>query len=93
MAISVIPDVAGVGNSVRDSNGLNNKFKIVQQNKASQEPHLKDLGTQSKSAKEFGHQVDMGSGGGVGMTKINTAESTKASITETGKGARISELI
>ena len=91
MAISVIPDVAGVGNSVRDSNGLNNKFKVVQQNKASNEPHLKDLGTQSKSTKEFGAPVDAGAG--VGMTKVNTAESTKASITETGKGARISELI
>ena len=91
MAISVIPDVAGVGNSARDSSGLNNNFKVVQQNKASNEPHLKDLGTQSKAAKEFGTPVDAGAG--VGLTKVNTAESTKASITETGKGARISQLI
>ena len=41
--------------------------------------------------KEFGAPVDAGAG--VGMTKVNTAESTKASITETGKGARISQLI
>ena len=61
MAISVIPDVAGVGNSVRDSNGLNNKFKVVQQNKASNEPHLKDLGTESKATRKFRHEVGMGS--------------------------------
>ena len=93
MAISVIPDVAGVGNSVRDSNGLNNKFKVVQQSKSAQESHIKNLGSQSKSAKEFGHETDMGSGGGVGMTKVNTAESTKVLGPEVMKGARINELI
>ena len=93
MAISVIPDLAGVGNTMSDTNGLNNKFKVVQQNKSAQESHIKDLGTQSTSAKEFGHKVDMGSGGGVGMTKVNTSESTRVLGPEAMKGARINELI
>ena len=29
MAISIIPDVSGIGNSIQDSEGLNNNFKTV----------------------------------------------------------------
>jgi len=31
----IIPDVAGVGNSLLDSKGLNNNFKAIQQSKSS----------------------------------------------------------
>ena len=61
MANFIIPDVAGVGNSLQGSKGLNNNFKTIQQSKSSQEPHLKDLGTESKATKKFRHEVDMGS--------------------------------
>ena len=60
MANFIIPNLAGVGNSLQDSKGLRNNFKIIQQSKSSQKPHLKDLATQSKATKEFGHEVDMG---------------------------------
>ena len=90
MTISIIPDVSGVGNSIQDSEGLNNNFKIVQQSKSVVQSSIKDLGTQEKSAKEFGHEVDMGTK--IGMTKINTAESTKALGIEVGKGGLVDEV-
>ena len=91
MAISIIPDVSGIGNSIQDSEGLNNNFKTVQQSKSIVQFSIKDLGTEEKSTKEFGHEIDMGSK--IGMTKVNTSESTKVLGPEAGKGARISELI
>ena len=90
MTISIIPDVSGVGNSIKDSEGLNNNFKIVQQSKSVVQSSIKDLGTQEKSAKEFGHEVDMGTK--IGMTKVNTAESTKALGIEVGKGGLVDEV-
>lgn len=90
MTISIIPDVSGVGNSIQDSEGLNNNFKIVQQSKSVVQSSIKDLGTQEKSAKEFGHEVDMGNK--IGMTKVNTAESTKALGIEIGKGGLVDEV-
>ena len=90
MTISIIPDVSGVGNSFKDSEGLNNNFKIVQQSKSVVQSSIKDLGTQEKSAKEFGHEIDMGTK--IGMTKVNTAESTKALGIEIGKGGLVDEV-
>ena len=90
MTISIIPDVSGVGNSIQDSEGLNNNFKIVQQSKSVVQSSIKDLGTQEKSAKEFGHEVDMGTK--IGMTKVNTAESTKVLGIEVGKGGLVDEV-
>ena len=90
MTISIIPDVSGVGNSIQDSEGLNNNFKIVQQSKSVVQSSIKDLGTQEKSAKEFGLEVDMGTK--IGMTKVNTAESTKALGIEVGKGGLVDEV-
>ena len=59
MSNFIIPNLTGVGDSLQDSKGLRNNFKIIQQSKSSQKPHLKDLGTESKATKEFGHEVDM----------------------------------
>jgi hypothetical protein len=55
----IIPNLTGVGNSLQDSKGLRNNFKIIQQSKSSQKSHLKDLGTEFKATKEFRYEVDM----------------------------------
>ena len=55
----ILSDVAKLGNSLQKSKGLNSNLKKIQQSKSSQKPHLKDLGTESKATKEFGHEVDM----------------------------------
>ena len=60
MANFIIPNLTGVDESLQDSKGLRNNFKIIQQSKSSQKPHLKDLGTESKATKEFCHEVDIG---------------------------------
>ena len=56
----IIPNLTEVDDSLQDSKGLRNNFKIIQQSKSSQKPHLKDLGTESKATKEFGHEIDTG---------------------------------
>ena len=89
MAISIIPDLAGVGNAITDSEGLNNNFKLVEQSKSALKAKIEDLVPDVKAAKEFGHETDMGTG--IGMTKVNTAESTKAPP-ETGKGGLVDEV-
>ena len=49
----IIPDLAGLDNSLQDSKGINNNFKTIQQKKPSQGPHLKDLSTKPKTTKEL----------------------------------------
>ena len=65
---------------------LNSKFRIVKQMQAETRPSLKNLAPHAKSVREMGTSVDMGSE--IGMTQINTAESTKIQAApEIGKGS------
>jgi hypothetical protein len=61
MAIAnfIIHNLAGVGISLQGSKELLNNFKIIHQSKSSQKSHLKDLATEYKATKEFGHEVNM----------------------------------
>ena len=81
-----------VGSSVEGwGEGLNESFKVVQQVKAQNQPSIKNLAPASKSVREFGAEVDMGSK--IGMTKVNTAESTKIQTgPEIGKGGLVDEV-
>ena len=81
-----------VGSSVEGwGEGLNESFKVVQQVKAENQPSIKKLAPNSKSVREFGAEFDMGSK--TGMTKVNTAESTKIqSGPEVGKGSLVDDV-
>ena len=71
--------------------GLNAKFKVVKQVQAEHRPSLKNLAPASKSVREFGAEFDLGSK--IGMTKVNTAESTKIQPgPEIGKGSLVDEV-
>ena len=81
----------GLGVSSQGAEGLNNKFKVVKQLQASSNPSLKNLAPETKSVKEMGPSVDSGSK--IGMTQINTAESTKIQTgPEIGKGGLVDEV-
>ena len=81
----------GLGVSSQGAEGLNNKFKIIKQLQASSNPSLKNLAPETKSVKEMGASFDMGSK--IGMTKVNSAESTKIQTgPEIGKGGLVNEV-
>ena len=81
-----------VGSSVEGwGEGLNANFKVVQQVQAEQQPSIKKLASNSKAVREFGADFDLGSK--IGMTKVNTAESTKIQTgPEIGKGGLVDEV-
>ena len=87
-----LPSLGGVlGVSSEGAAGINNKFIIVKQLQASSNPSLKNLAPETKSVKEMGASFDMGTK--IGMTKVNTAESTKIRTgPEVGKGGLVDEV-
>ena len=89
---SSLPALSGVlGSSSEGAEGINNKFIIVKQLQASSNPSLKNLAPETKSVKEMGPSFDMGTK--IGMTKVNTAESTKIRTgPEVGKGGLVDEV-
>ena len=81
----------GLGVSSQGAEGLNNKFKVVKLIQHGRVPSLKNLAPETKSVKEMGASFDMGSG--IGMIKVNTAESTKIQAgPEIGKGGLVDEV-
>ena len=89
---NLLPSLGGVlGVSSEGAEGLNNKFIIVKQIQHGRVPSLKNLAPEAKSVKEMGASFDMGSG--IGMIKVNTAESTKIQAgPEIGKGGLVDEV-
>ena len=87
-----LPSLGGVlGVSSEGAASINNKFIIVKQMQASSNPSLKNLAPETKSVKEMGPSFDMGTK--IGMTKVNTAESTKIQTgPEIGKGGLVDEV-
>ena len=81
-----------VGSSVEGwGEGLNQSFKVVQQVKAENQSSIKNLAPAAKKVREMGANFDMGSK--IGMTKINTAESTKIQAgPEVGKGSLVDDV-
>ena len=81
----------GLGSSSQGAEGLNNNFKIVKQIQAEHQPSIKNLAPETKKVREMGANFDMGSK--IGMTKINTAESTKILAgPEVGKGSLVDDV-
>jgi hypothetical protein len=79
----------GLGGASQDS--LNDNFKVIKQMKAASTSSLKNLAPEAKAVREFGAEFDMGSK--IGMTKVNTAESTKIQTgPEIGKGGLVNEV-
>ena len=71
--------------------GLNEKFKVVKQVQADNQPSIKKLAPNSKAVRQFGAEFDLGTK--IGMTKVNTAESTKIQTgPEIGKGGLVDEV-
>ena len=71
--------------------GVNDNIKVVKQVQAAHQPSIKNLAPNSKAVREFGAEFDMGSK--IGMTKVNTAESTKIQTgPEVGKGSLVDEV-
>ena len=82
----------GVSSAVEGwGQGLNDKFKVVKQVQAEHQPSIKKLAPNSKAVREFGAEFDLGTK--IGMTKVNTAESTKIQTgPEIGKGGLVDEV-
>ena len=71
--------------------GVNDKFKVVKQAADAARPSIKNLAPASKTIREMGASFDLGSK--IGMTQINTAESTKIQAgPEVGKGGLVDEV-
>ena len=71
--------------------GVNDKFKVIKQVQDAARPSLKGLATEAKAVREMGAKFDLGSK--IGMTQINTAESTKIQTgPEAGKGGLVDEV-
>ena len=83
---------AGVASAVEGwGEGVNDKFKVVKQAADASKPSLKGLATEDKSIKEMGANFDLGSK--IGMTQVNTAESTKIQTgPEVGKGSLVDDV-
>ena len=83
---------SNVGSAVEGwGDGLNAKFKVVKQVQAEHQPSIKKNAPNSKAVRELGAVFDMGSK--IGMTKVNTAESTKIQTgPEIGKGSLVDEV-
>ena len=86
-------DPTGVSSAVEGwGEGVNAKFKVVKQVQAEHQPSIKKLAPNSKAVREMGAEFDLGSK--IGMTQINTAESTKIQTgPEMGKGGLVDEVI
>ena len=85
--------VGSQGNGMIQAEGtsLGDKFKLTKQLVAELRPDLKKLVPNSKSVREMGASFDMGSG--IGMIKVNTAESTTIQKPpELGKGGLVDEV-
>ena len=81
----------GLGSSSQGAEGINSNFKIVKQIQAEHQPSIKNLAPETKKVREMGANFDMGSK--IGMTKINTAESTKIQTgPEVGKGSLVDDV-
>ena len=87
-----VQNPGNVGSSVDGwGEGLNESFKVIQQVKAENQPSIKNLAPATKSVREFGAEFDLGTK--IGMTKVNTAESTKIQTgPEIGKGGLVNEV-
>ena len=85
-------DAANQGSAVEGwGDGLNAKFKVVKQVQAEHQPSIKKNAPNSKAVRELGADFDLGSK--IGMTKVNTAESTKIQTgPEVGKGGLVDEV-
>ena len=85
-------DAANQGSAVEGwGDGLNAKFKVVKQVQAEHKPSIRNLAPNSKAVREMGATFDLGSK--IGMTKVNTAESTKIQNgPEVGKGSLVDEI-
>ena len=71
--------------------GVNKNFKLVKQMQTAAKPSLKGLATEAKAVREMGAKFDLGSK--IGMTQVNTAESTKIlTAPEVGKGGLVDEV-
>ena len=71
--------------------GVNDKFKVVKQVADAARPSLKKLAPASKTVREMGAKFDLGSK--IGMTQINTADSTKIlTAPEVGTGGLVDEV-
>ena len=71
--------------------GVNDKFKVVKQVADAARPSLKKLAPASKTIREMGASFDLGSK--IGMTQINTADSTKIlTAPEVGTGGLVDEV-
>ena len=71
--------------------GVNDKFKVVKQMQTEARPSLKKLAPASKTVREMGAKFDLGSK--IGMTQVNTAESTKIQTApEVGTGGLVDEV-
>ena len=71
--------------------GVNDKFKVVKQMQDASRPSLKGLAPEGKAIREMGATFDLGSK--IGMTQVNTAESTKIQTgPEVGKGGLVDEV-
>ena len=83
---------AGVGSAVEGwGEGVNDKFKVVKQMRDESKPSLKGLAPGSKALREMGASFDLGSK--IGMTQINTADSTKIlTAPEVGTGGLVDEV-
>jgi len=81
----------GLGVSSQGAEGINNNFKIVKQIQHGRVPSLKNLAPEAKAVREMGAKFDLGSK--IGMTQVNTAESTKIQTgPEVGKGGLVDEV-
>ena len=71
--------------------GVNDKFKVVKQMQTEAKPSLKGLAPESNAVREMGAKFDLGSK--IGMTQVNTAESTKIQTApEVGTGGLVDEV-
>ena len=83
-------DPTGVSSAV-DKGGARSDGDVKQLQAQLFYPSLKNLAPEAKSVKEMGAKFDLGSK--VGMTQINTAESTKIQAgPEMGKGGLVDEV-
>ena len=85
-------DPTGVSSAVEGwGEGVNDKFKVVKQVQDASRPSLKGLATEANNLREMGAKFDLGSK--IGMTQVNTAESTKIlTAPEVGKGGLVDEV-
>ena len=82
---------SGLGSASQGSNSLNSKFKLVKQMQAASQPSLKNLAPEANAVREMGAKFE--GADKVGMTKINTADSTKIQTgPEVGKGGLLNEV-